>query len=64
MHMYGLFYVVAEKSAKAITSLACKLGTGVGVAKRSHLQIVNEMTVNAALPVLVTPAENAEEIGE
>ena len=64
MHMYGLFYVVAEKSAKAITSLACKLGTGVGVAKRSHLQIVNEMTVSAALTVLLTPAGNAEEIGE
>ena len=57
-------FLDAEKSAKAIISLACKLGFGVGVEKRSHLQIVNEMTVSAVLSVLVTPAENAEEIGE
>ena len=55
---------IAEKRAKVIAFLACKLLIGVGVAIRSLLQIVNEMTVSAALPVLVTPAENAEEIGE
>ena len=63
-NLSSMIIIAAIKSAKAMPSLERKRAIGAGVAKRSRLQIVNEMTANAAPTVLPIPAKNAEDPGE
>ena len=63
-NLSSMIIIGAIKSAKAMPSMERKRAIGAGVAKRSRLQIVNEMTANAAPAVLAIPAKNVEGPGE